>query len=91
MSLLPERKFVKTNSSLFNYVRKRWLGFFTVLSSSWSFDSVVYLCDIESLYTSIPVHLSIETIDYSVTRKQNLIPEQFKKNSSLNPVVYFKE
>ena len=44
-----------------------------------NFYSVLYSCDIESIYTSIPVDLGIEAIDYWITRKLDLIPEQFTK------------
>ena len=54
-------------------------GFLRFLPSSLNFDSVLYSCDIESLYTSIAIDQGIEAIDYWITRKRNLIPEGLTK------------
>ena len=49
---------------------------------------MLYLCDIESLYTSIPIDLSIEAIDYAIRRKYNLIPKQFTKESIIESIKF---
>ena len=64
------------------------MGFFTILPSAWNFDSMLYLCDIESFYTSIPIDLSIEAIDYAIRRKHNLIPKQFTKESIIESIKF---
>ena len=58
------------------------------LPSSLNLDSVLYLCDIESLYTSIPIDLGIEAIDYWITRKRNLIPERFTKEFIIDSIQF---
>ena len=55
------------------------LDFLQFLPSSLNFDSVLYSYNIESLYTSIPIDLDVKAIDYWITRKHKLIPEQFTK------------
>ena len=49
------------------------LDFSQFLPSSLNIESVLYLCDIESLYTSITTYLCIEATDYWCIRKRNLI------------------
>ena len=49
---------------------------------------MLYLCDIESLYTSIPIDLSIEAIDYAIRRKHNLISKQFTKESIIESIKF---
>ena len=73
------KKLVKNNIPLFIYICERWLGFFRFLPSSLNFDTVLYSCDIEILYTSIPIELGIGAIDHWIKRKRNLIPEPFTK------------
>ena len=34
----------------------------------------MYSCDIENLYSSVPTELGVETIEYWILRKRNLIP-----------------
>ena len=66
---------------LTTYVKDNW-DFLSFLPSSLYFDfihSILYSCDIESLYTSIPIDLGIEAIDYWIKRKCNLTPERFTK------------
>ena len=86
---LPNRKPVKTNSSLSNYtyVKYDW-DFLRFLSRSLNFDNVLCSCDIESLYISIPVDLGIEAIDSWITRKRNLIPERFTKEFIIDSIKF---
>ena len=49
------------------------LDFSQFLPSSLNIESVLYLCDIESLYTSITTYLCIEATDYWYIRKRSLI------------------
>ena len=37
----------------------------------------MYSCDIENLYSSVPTELGVETIEYWIMRKRNLIPQRF--------------
>ena len=62
--------------------------FLRFLPSPLNFDSVLYSCDIESLYTSIPIELSIEAIDYWITKKCNLIPERFAKEFIIDSIKF---
>ena len=43
---------------------------------------------LESLYTSIPIYLGIEAIDYGFTRKRNLIPERFTKEFIIDSIKF---
>ena len=56
------------------------LEFIQFLPGSLTFDSDMYSCDIESLYTSVPTELGLESIEYWIMRKQGLIPQRFTKN-----------
>ena len=62
--------------------------FLESLPSSLNFDSVLYSCDIESLYTSIPIDLGIETIGYWITRKHNLILAQFTREFIIDSIKF---
>ena len=76
---------------LTTYVKDDW-DFLRFLPSSLNFDSVLYSCDIENLYTSIPFDLGIEAIDYWITRKRNLIPEGVMKEFIIDSIKFcFKE
>ena len=48
----------------------------------------MYSCDIESLYTSIPTELGLETIEYWIMRKRNLIPQRFTKEFILESIEF---
>ena len=43
------------------------------------FVSDMYSCDIESLYTSIPTELGLESIEYWIMEKRDLVPQRFTK------------
>ena len=62
--------------------------FLRFLPSSLNFDSELYSCDIESLYTSIPIDVGTEAIDYWITRKCNFIAEQFTKELVINSIKF---
>ena len=62
--------------------------FLWFLPSSLGFDSVIYSCDIENLYTSIPTDLCIKAIDYWITRKRNLIPVWFTKEFIIDSIKF---
>ena len=62
--------------------------FLRFLPSPLNFDSVLYSCDIESSYTSIPIKLSIEAIDYWITKKCNSIPERFTKEFIIDSIKF---
>ena len=57
-------------SCLSTHVKDDW-DFLQFVPSSLNFDGVLYLCDIESLCTSIPFDLGIEVIGYWIARKRN--------------------
>ena len=63
LSFLIENLLKPIVPCLTTYVKDDW-DFLRFLPSSLNFDSVLYSCDIESLYTSIPIDLGIEAIDY---------------------------
>ena len=49
------------------------------LPGSLTFDNDMYSCDIESLYTSIPIEFGLEEIEYWIMSKRNLISQHFAK------------
>ena len=63
---------------LITYIKGDW-EFIKFLPRSLTFDSDMYSCDIESLYTSIPTGLGLEAIEDWVMRKQNLISQRFTR------------
>ena len=62
--------------------------FVKFLPRSLNFDSDMYSCDIESLYTSIPTELGLEAIKYWIIRKQDLIPQGFTKEFILGSIEF---
>ena len=64
------------------------MGFFRFLPSSLNFGSVLYSCDIEILYTSIPIELGIEVIDCWIKRKRSLIPQCFTKQFIIDSIKF---
>ena len=74
-------------SRLTTYLKDDW-DFLRFLPSSLNFDSELYSCDIESLYTSIPIDVGTEAIDYWITRKSNFIAEQFTKELVINSIKF---
>ena len=48
----------------------------------------MYSCDIESLYTSIPTELGLETMEYWNMRKRNLIRQRFTKEFILESIEF---
>ena len=91
LSCLMENLLKPIDPCLTTYVKDDW-DFLRFLPSSLNFDSVLYSCDIENLYTSIPFDRSIEAIDYLITRKRNLIPEGLMKEFIIDSIKFcFKE
>ena len=91
LSCLMENLLKPIDPYLTTYVKDDW-DFLRFLPSSLNFDSVLYSCDIENLYTSIPFDRSIEAIDYLITRKRNLIPEGLMKEFIIDSIKFcFKE
>ena len=69
------------------YAKNDW-GCSRFLPNSLHFIRVLYLCDIEGLYTSNPVDLAIEAIDYWITRKRNLFPDRFTKDFIIDSIKF---
>ena len=67
LSCLVENLLKPIVPCLTTYVKDDW-DFLPFLPCSLNFDSALYSCDIESLYTSNPIDLGIEAIDYWITR-----------------------
>ena len=66
LSCLIENLLKPIVSCLTTYLKDDW-DFLRALPSSSNFDSVLYSCDIESYYTSVPIDLGIEAINYWIT------------------------
>ena len=78
LSWLIENLLKPTVAGLTTYAKDD-CDFSRFLPSSLNFDSVLYSCDIESVYTSVPIDLGIDAIDYWIAREGNLVPERFMK------------
>ena len=63
---------------LITHIKDDW-EFIKCLRRSLTFDSDMYSCDIESLYTSIPTDIGLEAIEYWTMKKRDLIPQRFTK------------
>ena len=63
---------------LITYIKGDW-EFIKCLRRSLTFDSNMYYCDIESLYTSIPNDIGLDAIEYWIMKKRDLIPQRFTK------------
>ena len=72
---------------LITYIKDDW-EFIQFLPRSLTFDSDMYSCDIESLYTSIPTELGLEAIEYWIMRKRDLIPQRFTKEFILESIEF---
>ena len=48
----------------------------------------MYSCDIESVYTSVPTELGLETFEYWIMRKGDLIPRRFIKEFILEAIEF---
>ena len=48
----------------------------------------MYSCDIESVYTSIPTELGLETFEYWIMRKGDLIPRHFIEEFILEAIEF---
>ena len=64
---------------LTTYVKDDW-HFIKQLPTTLNYETTLYSCDIESLYTSIPIDLGLEAISYWLNNKSNLILNRFSKN-----------
>ena len=64
---------------LTTYVKDDW-HFIKQLPKTLNYEATLYSCDIESLYTSIPIDLGLEAILYWLNNKNNLILNRFSNN-----------
>ena len=87
LSCLIENLLKPIVSCLTTYLKDDW-EFLRFLPSSLNFDSVLYSCDIASYYTSIPIDLGIEAINYWIKRKRSLIPERFTKEFIIDSIKF---
>ena len=53
-----------------------------------NYEATLYSCDIESLYTSIPIDCLLEAILYWLNKKSNLILCVFSKNFTLEALEF---
>ena len=75
---------------LATYVKNDWV-FLWFLPSFLNFDCIFCSCDIEGLYTYIPVYRSIEAIEYWIKIKRNLIPERFTKEFNIDCIKFISK
>ena len=61
---------------LTSYVKDEW-HFIKQLRKTLKYEATIYSCNIESLYTSIPIDLGLEAISHWLNNKINLILNQF--------------
>ena len=52
------------------------------------FTQVMYSCNIESLYTSMPTEIGLEAIEHWIMRKRNLMPQCFAKEFILESIEF---
>ena len=64
---------------LTTYVKDDW-HFIKQLPTTLKYGATLYSCDLENLYTSIPIGLGLEDISYWLNNKINLILNRFSKN-----------
>ena len=67
---------------LTTYIKYDW-HLIKQLPGNLNYEVTLYLCDIESLYTSIPIDLGLEAILYWLNNKSNLISNRFTQNCLL--------
>ena len=72
---------------LITYIKDDW-EFIKCLPRFLTVDSDMYSCDIASLYTSIPTELGLETIEFWIMRKRNLIPQRLTKEFILESIEF---
>ena len=71
------RKNSKTHRTIFNNIYKSRLNFIKQLQKTLNYEATLYSCDIDSLYTSIPIGLGLEAISYWLNSKSNLMLSRF--------------
>ena len=76
LSCLLEKLLKPLVPCLTTYIKDDW-DLLRFLPSQIDFDCNLYTCDIVSLYTSIPIELGLEAIEYWITKKRDLIPPRF--------------
>ena len=59
-----------------SYIKDEW-DFVRRFPRHVSFDATLLSCDIVSLYTSIPIELGLEALEYWIKRLRNQIPSRF--------------
>ena len=67
---------------LTTYVIDDW-QFIKQLPRTLNYEATLYSCDIESVYTSIPIDLGLEAISYWLNNKSILILSRFSNNFML--------
>ena len=72
---------------LTTYVKDEW-HFIKQLPTTLNYEAILYSCDIESLYTSIPIDLGLEAISYWLNNESNLILSRFSNNFILEAVEF---
>ena len=72
---------------LTTYIKDDW-HFIKQLPQTLDYKATLYSCDIESLYTSIPIDLGLEAVSYWLNNKSNLIPHRFTKEFILEALEF---
>ena len=72
---------------LTTYIKHDW-HFVKQLLKTLIYEATLYSCDIEALYTSIPIDLGLEAVSYWVSNKSNLILNRFSKNFILEALEF---
>ena len=72
---------------LTTYVKDDW-HFIKQLPTTLSYEAILYSCDIESLYTSIPIDLGLEAISYWLNNESNLTLSRFSNNFILEAIEF---
>ena len=73
--------------TIYTYVKDD-LYFIKKLPATLYYKATLYLRDIESLYTSIPIDTGLETISYWLNNKSNLILNRFSNNFILEALEF---
>ena len=77
-SHLLEKLLTPLVSQMKSYIKDEW-DFLRKIPDQLPYPATILTCDIESLYTSIPLDLGLTALEYWIDRLSHLIPQRFSK------------
>ena len=87
LSCLIEKILNPIVPTLKTYIKDDW-DFIRNLPEKIPFDCKLFSCDIQSLYTSIPIELGLKAIKYWITRRRDLIADRFSNEFILDSIQF---